>query len=49
MIYTIVVLLFGVYIGQEFNSLPSIKALSSSALEYFQTQQSSGWIDWIKK
>jgi hypothetical protein len=37
MIYTIVLIAFGIYMGQEYDSIPSVKTLVSSSVEYFKS------------
>jgi uncharacterized protein YqgC (DUF456 family) len=51
MIYTVVTLAIGIYIGQEYPLLPSIKLLGLSFLEYlntFKKQPESGSITWFE-
>jgi uncharacterized protein YqgC (DUF456 family) len=39
MIWDIIVFIFGIYVGQEYNILPSIKLLFFGALSYLKTIQ----------
>jgi hypothetical protein len=37
MLYTIILIAFGIYIGQEYETMPSVKTMVSSSIEYFNT------------
>lgn len=56
MIYTLVTLAVGIYIGQEYPLLPSIKIIGLSFLDYLNTfkkpqdSETITWFDyWFKK
>lgn len=36
MLYSLTVMIFGIYIGQEYNIVPSIRILGANLLIYFQ-------------
>lgn len=37
MFYTFILIAFGIYIGQEYESVPSVKTIVSSGVEYFKS------------
>lgn len=39
MIYELVLLMFGVYLGQEYTAIPSVKIIIIKGVDYFQSHK----------